>query len=106
MSTEPVKIVYGTAGQQPNAEENDDVSHVVETLRLLKELGVKGLDTAQLYGRSEEALGFAGAGKDFIIDTKVVGGFMPGTCTPKAIIEHGKSAIKKLGVDQVCIRFS
>lgn len=59
---------------------------------------VKTIDTAALYGQSEEILGKAGAGKRFTLDTKLKGGFGDGSS--KDVIQRESTNSKKmLGVD-------
>ncbi|KAJ6258524.1 Oxidoreductase sirO [Drechslerella dactyloides] len=90
------KIVYGTAGFAPDAE-TGEVTSVVETLNLLWDLGVKNLDTAQLYGPSEATIGKAHNPRRFTIDTKHAAGFKPATATTEGIVEHGTWASETLG---------
>lgn len=71
MSTDSIKVIFGGAAfMEPR--EPDFVNRILDTLEQGK---VSTIDTATLYGVSEETLGKAGAPKRFIIDTKVQGGF-------------------------------
>ncbi|KAF3921333.1 hypothetical protein ABW21_db0209572 [Orbilia brochopaga] len=90
------KLVYGTAGFAPDAE-TGEVTQVVETLDLLWNLGVRNLDTAQLYGPSEATIGKAHNPRRFTIDTKHAACFKPGTATTEGIVEHGTWASETLG---------
>lgn len=72
-----------------------------QLLDILKKHGVKRIDTAQLYGDSESILGRVNAGKDFIIDTKVPGGFQPGTSAKANIVKTVPESIERLKVDKV-----
>ncbi|EPS45920.1 hypothetical protein H072_76 [Dactylellina haptotyla CBS 200.50] len=93
----PVKLVYGAAMFEPHAE-TGEVTHVIETLDLIKKVGVQDLDTAQIYGRTEETLGLADVkSKDFIISTKFGAGFTPGIASVENIVKHGEYAQEKLG---------
>ncbi|KAF3923027.1 hypothetical protein ABW20_dc0104184 [Dactylellina cionopaga] len=93
----PVKLVYGAAFFAPDPE-TGDVSHVLESLDLLRSLGVEDLDTAQIYGETEATLGkIKVADKKFIISTKQGAGFKAGTATIEGILEHGNWSSKQLG---------
>lgn len=61
--------------------------------------GCKILDTARLYGDSEEILGNAGAGKRFTIDTKARGGFNPDGATKANVLGDFKASKDFLGSD-------
>ena len=61
------------------------------------------IDTATLYGKSEEILGQAGAPKRFTIDTKTIGGFKPGNATKENVIADAENSKKMLGTKQVDI---
>ncbi|KAH8807419.1 NADP-dependent oxidoreductase domain-containing protein [Xylogone sp. PMI_703] len=64
----PVKIVFGCGGRIWNNDETN-----AKVLEILKEEGVKDLDSARAYGPSEEKLGYREAAKEFIISTKFSG---------------------------------
>lgn len=62
---------------------------------MLQEKGnVKNIDTAVLYGQSEEILGKAGAGERFTVDTKLKGGF--GSGSSKDVIQEESTNSRKL----------
>ncbi|PTB63674.1 Aldo/keto reductase [Trichoderma citrinoviride] len=95
-------LVFGAAGFNtgsafPTAE------HAREVLDAVEKAGIKQLDTAQLYGLSEQILGEIKASERFIIDTKHVGGFAPGESTREKVVARGLESLKKLGVDKVNI---
>ncbi|KAK6498826.1 hypothetical protein TWF481_011399 [Arthrobotrys musiformis] len=93
----PVKLVWGAAMLSPHPE-TGEVTHIHETLDLIRSVGVEDLDTAQIYGDAEETLGKVNvAEKKFIISTKQGGGFKPGTGTKDGVLEHGAYASEKLG---------
>jgi len=102
MSNQGIKVVFGGAMVSKGRAFEDEKS-IKELLELLKKEGVKNIDTAQLYGESEELLGEAGAAKEFIIDTKAKGGFAPGSPTKENIINDAKESMKKLATDKVDI---
>ena len=100
MSGKGIKVVFG--GAMVNKGRAFEDEHALEELfAVLKKEGVKNIDTAQLYGDSEEILGKAGAPKEFIIDTKAKGGFAPGSPTKENIIKDAKESMRKLGTDKV-----
>lgn len=68
-----------------------------ELFEILKAGGCTTLDTAALYGLSEELLGKAGAGQHFILDTKTKGGFIPGYATKENVIKDAENSKKMLG---------
>jgi aflatoxin B1 aldehyde reductase len=91
-----IQIVFGTVTFL-----NPPVEEVVEWLNLLEELDIKVVDTAEIYGASEQVLGKAGAASRFTIDTKFPGGASPKISTKDAVIEGCKESLKKLGTDAV-----
>lgn len=101
-----IKIVVGGLGMGEAMAGNNPLAGragVKELLPKLKEYKVTTLDTAQLYGDSEKNLGELGAGNDFVIDTKWVGGFSPGKITKDNVIALSKKSIDTLKVKQVDI---
>jgi len=98
-----IDIVFGCAGigSEPFADETS----INQVLEVLAKAGRKiKLDTAQLYGDSEEWLGKVKAGDRFEIDTKAIGGFgPPEASTREGIVKNAKESIRKLGVKQVDI---
>lgn len=90
----------GTASWGNNDPWTSD-EYINEAFKILQAHGVKNLDTAQLYGNSEQKLGEVKAGDKFIIDTKWTGGFVAGSASKDNIISSAKESIKKLGVKQV-----
>lgn len=96
MSANGVKIAFGGAGWLSSS-----VEEVTEWLKILEEAGIEIIDTAQLYGSSEETMGRAGAGSRFTIDTKMPGGFSDKLCTKDVMIDACKSSLTKLNTDSV-----
>lgn len=93
-------LVFGTAGVNtggafPTAEQ------AAELLDAVEKVGIKQLDTAQLYGLSEQILGELKAGERFTIDTKHIGGWTPGESTREKVVARGLESLRKLGVDKV-----
>lgn len=101
MATIPV-LVFGGAtitadGSFTNASE---VSSLFETL---KSEGISQLDTAQSYGggTSEELIGEGLGSSEFLVDTKHVGGWVPGSSSRKEIFERAIASLERLGVEKV-----
>ncbi|KIX07968.1 uncharacterized protein Z518_02622 [Rhinocladiella mackenziei CBS 650.93] len=102
MATEPLTVIFGAArigNSDPYITEED--LHVL--FSTLKAHDVKILDSAQLYGKSEQRLGEVKAGEQFTIDTKWVAGWVPGSATKENIINSARDSVKKLGVKPVDI---
>lgn len=72
-------------------------------LDVLKELDIKTIDTAALYGESEKFLGDKKAATQFTIDTKHPGVMSPELSTKDVVVASGKESLKKLGASQVCL---
>lgn len=96
MASNGVKIVFGGAKFI-----DGNVEDIKEWLDVLEETGVKTIDTARLYGKSEEGLGKAGAASRFIIDTKFPGGFREEAATKDTVISAGQDSLQTLKTDQV-----
>ena len=92
MSANRVKIAFGGVALSSDT--------ITEWLKELEELGINVIDTAQIYGSSEEVLGNAGAASRFTIDTKLPGAWGP-VSTKDATIELGKASLQKLKTDSV-----
>ncbi|KAL7931774.1 Aldo/keto reductase [Trichoderma chlorosporum] len=102
MSSSRPRIIFGTApfdsgSAFPTAQVASEALDVVE------KLGIKQLDTAQLYGTSEQILGELKAPSRFIIDTKHIGGWLAGESSRARVVERGLESLQKLGVDKVHI---
>ncbi|TKX25609.1 oxidoreductase-like protein 13 [Elsinoe australis] len=97
-----IKIVMGGLGMGEGVSLGT-IPEVKEVLPVLKEFNVDTLDSAQLYGDAEKNLGEVGAGKEFTIDTKWLGGFKPGFITKDNIITTGKESLERLKIPQVDI---
>jgi aflatoxin B1 aldehyde reductase len=98
-----LKIVFGAAGLNPGSA-FPDAAAANEALDLLESLGIKNLDTAQLYGASEKNLGEYKAGDRFIIDTKSKGGFdRSSALKPENLYKLAHQSITTLKVKNVDI---
>lgn len=95
-----IKSVFGGAGIRDGSPFGTPEG-LEQLFEILKQYGVKTIDTAQLYGPSEGLLGTAKAGEQFIIDTKATGGFVPGSGTKDGIITGVQESLKKLHVKKV-----
>ncbi|KAJ7167091.1 aldehyde reductase [Mycena filopes] len=97
------KLVFGGGPIGPDSPFPyfPDEASIAEVYKLLEAGGVDTIDTARLYGGSEEWIGKTGGGKRFAIDTKTPGGFKPGDSTSESIPVHAKESVERLGVDKV-----
>ncbi|KAK4545791.1 hypothetical protein LTR36_002745 [Oleoguttula mirabilis] len=68
-----------------------------EAFDIMEKGDCKTVDTAALYGKSEELLGQAGVAKRFVVDTKHKGGFQPGYATKENVIADAENSKKMLG---------
>lgn len=67
--------------------------------------GVKNIDTARLYPGSEVAIGQLEKRKEFIIDTKLPGGFVPGRFSKAHVIEDTQDSLDRVKIDQFDILY-
>ncbi|EWC47273.1 hypothetical protein DRE_03392 [Drechslerella stenobrocha 248] len=95
-SSADVALVYGGFGFAPDAE-TGEYTEARRLLDVLTKVGVKTIDTAQIYNQSEDSLGKANTERSFIIDTKIGGAFSPGSAKADAIVKHGTWAGQTLG---------
>lgn len=102
MSSSELQVVFG-GGAFGNYEPYINPEDVKRAFSILEKHGVKKIDSAQLYGQSEATLGANNAGDKFILDTKWVAGWNPGSATSDAIVATAKKSIQTLGVKQVDI---
>jgi len=104
-SSKGIKVVMGSAPFGNEGTKFESISDVKKALDILKSAGVTNLDSAQLYGNSEKALGEAHAGADgFTIDTKWKGGFDPtNKPTKDHIISTAKESLERLQIKRVDI---
>ena len=93
------KIVFG--GSTFSTGRSYGTPAAAEALfKVLEANGINTLDTAQIYGDSETNLGKFEAGKRFILDTKVPGGFKPGTVKKDVLVQDAEASIKRLDVEK------
>lgn len=76
---------------------------VEELMNVLEAAGVHNFDTARIYagGQGETLLGKVKAGSRFTIDTKVGGGFVPGSLKKGELVKNAKASLHALGMDKV-----
>ncbi|KAK8213475.1 hypothetical protein M8818_002777 [Zalaria obscura] len=99
-----IKIVFGGGPIQSNRAFGT-VEILQEVFKILKDGGVTTIDTARVYGESEDLLGAAHAGDHFIIDTKAPGVMAPGSVTRDGIAKVAAESLSKLGLDQVDVYY-
>jgi len=85
----------GTAFAEPNT--------LKQALETLKQEDIQSIDTAHLYGESETILGNGKAGDDFLIDSKIMGGFSPGSAKKESILKGIDESLLRLGVEKLRI---
>lgn len=102
MSSSELQVVFG-GGAFGNYGPFVKPEDVKQAFSILEKHGVSKIDSAQLYGQSEATLGANKAGDKFILDTKWVAGWTPGSATHDAIVATAKKSIEALGVKQVDI---
>ncbi|KAJ6457376.1 NADP-dependent oxidoreductase domain-containing protein [Mycena sanguinolenta] len=93
-----VKAVFGGYPIGPGKYFPDEET-IEKAYQLLEEGGCDTIDTARIYGDSEEWLGKTGAGKRFAIDSKAPGGFVPGSSTGETIPQLAKETVDRLGTN-------
>ncbi|GIJ85199.1 hypothetical protein Asppvi_004055 [Aspergillus pseudoviridinutans] len=103
MANSHAQIIFG--GGIFFAPEWSTPEKVEEFLQALERTNVKAIDTAQIYGPSEELLGQTNAAKRFVIDTKIGGGFFPGSSTKDQVIKIGNESLQKLRTDTVNVYY-
>lgn len=92
MSPNGPELIYGAAALWTATD-----SETSATLDLLAELGIRKVDSAELYGSSEELLGRAHAAVRFEVSTKLSTA-MEGAeqASPDIIVRHAQESLRKL----------
>ena len=95
-----VKIIFGGAALS-------DSSHFktpelrAELVDVLIANGIKNIDSARIYTGSEVAIGQLEKRKDFVIDTKLAGGFgQPGNVSKEGVIKDTQDSLETAKIDQ------
>ena len=105
-----LNLLFGAArignvgGWNGVADEEADDRATTQVLGLLKKNGVTQLDSAIIYGKSEETLGRFKAGTDlgFAIETKWPGGMMdPESTTKERVVSDAHASLARLGTSKV-----
>lgn len=92
-----IQYIFGGGGIRAGRGFGDP-SLLPEAFQILENNGCKKIDTAALYGESEEYLGKAKGGDKFVIDTKTKGGFGgKGHASKDIIIAEAKHSREMLG---------
>lgn len=92
-----IKVVFGTASALWSSDKTGPL-----VLDILEEAGVYNLDSARIYGDSEEVIGKRGVAKKFTVDTKHPGGLISeGAAAKEKILESANLSFKLLQTDQV-----
>lgn len=99
-----VKTVFGGASLSDAAtfkthEQRTEIANV------LLANGVTNLDTARLYGGSEVAIGQLDKRTEFTIDTKLEGGFKPGSVSKEDVIKNAQDSLDRVGIKQFDILY-
>ncbi|KAJ6024669.1 alcohol dehydrogenase [Penicillium herquei] len=80
-----------------------NVAEVSALLDALEREGIKQIDTAQIYGASEQLLGEAGTSSRLLVDTKHAGGWIPGSSSREDVYQRGLQSLERLGADKLNI---
>lgn len=71
-----------------------------EAVDILLAQGVNTIDTARIYPGSEETIGRLEKRTQLTIDTKIPGGFAPGTAHEDTVLEHAIEALHKARIEK------
>jgi aflatoxin B1 aldehyde reductase len=104
MSKTGIQTVFGGAQFQHEGAFSDPAT-LLKVYAALEKSGVRKIDTAHIYGASEELLGQSGGSKRFAIDTKAPGGIMPGSMTAQGVVGFAHRSKKLLDVEQVDVYY-
>jgi aryl-alcohol dehydrogenase-like predicted oxidoreductase len=93
-----VELVFGGA-TWTSATDFEGLEKQKEGLATITAAGIKTIDSAVIYGDSEEVLGTLGAAKTHPIDSKYPGGFGPNPSTKEDIIATAERGLEKAKAD-------
>ncbi|KAF2703039.1 Aldo/keto reductase [Pleomassaria siparia CBS 279.74] len=99
-----IKVVFGGGSISSMGAFNTDES-VAEALNVLKASGVLNIDTARSYPASEGNIGRATDRESFTIDTKIIGGWSPGSAKKEAIITDSQNSLETVKIKQFDILY-
>ncbi len=96
------KVIYGAA-PIGNVEQWKQPADLEALFQVLDKHNSRNLDTAQLYRASEATLGpvLSSSNITFTVDTKWLGGWVPGSATKQNIIDSAKDSLSKLHLKNV-----
>jgi aflatoxin B1 aldehyde reductase len=92
-----IKIVFGGASLNPRGAFKDEQT-VGELFSALHKAGVTTIDTARLYTGSEETIGQQPLRTSFTIDTKIKGGFEPGSASKERIQSDAQASLSTVNI--------
>jgi aflatoxin B1 aldehyde reductase len=99
-----IQTVFGGAQFQREGRFADPAT-LLKVYDALERAGCRKIDTAHIYGASEELLGQSGGSKRFDIDTKAPGGIVPGSMTAQGVVGFAHRSKKLLEVEQVDVYY-
>jgi aflatoxin B1 aldehyde reductase len=95
-----VKSLFGGAALSDTSHFNTQEERA-KLIDVLIAHDVKNIDSARIYTGSEVAIGQLEKRKDFIIDSKIAGGFgQPGACTKEGVVRDMQDSLEKAKIDQ------
>ena len=99
-----IQTIFGGAQFQREGRFADPAT-LLKAFDALEKAGVRKIDTAHIYGASEEILGQTGGSARFAIDTKAPGGLVPGSMTAQGVQGFAQRSKKLLDVEQVDVYY-
>lgn len=99
-----IQTIFGGAQFQREGRFADP-STLLKVYDALENANVRKIDTAHVYGASEEILGQTGGSTRFDIDTKAPGGLVPGSVTAQGVQGFAHRSRTLLGVEQVDVYY-
>jgi aflatoxin B1 aldehyde reductase len=96
-----VKSIFGGASISDSSYFNTQEARA-ELIDVLIANDIKNIDSARIYEGSEVTIGQLEKRKDFIIDSKLAGGFGPpgSTCTKEGVIRDTQDSLERAKIDQ------
>ncbi|KUJ08031.1 putative aldehyde reductase [Mollisia scopiformis] len=99
--SKPIPLIFGAASIMTGGAYYDSTS-INNLFDVLEETGITTIDAAQLYGDYEVLLGTTNVSKrNFIIDSKSPGGWVPGSLDPAKLREGAYSTLRTLGIKKL-----
>lgn len=94
-----VKLIFGGVSLSDFGAFNTQDKRA-QVIDVLLSHNITHIDTARGYAGSEVAIGQLEKRKQFTIDTKIVGGWAPGTATKDAVIKDSQDSLEQVKIDQ------